>query len=152
MPKRFTTKEIRTVAKDNDSKDAITKDAVEMIEKAFKDKEGFDITLFDGQIRVDFPEGFIMYGMSNTSPKLTFMAEGNSIEMRNNALAFLLGLHNELKLKYGDGTPMDLSENDFFTNDETFAMPKPDQISLKNDRCALFLRHCDICQTIFNTH
>lgn len=152
MPKRFTTKEIRTVAKDNDSKDAITKDAVEMIEKAFKDKEGFDITLFDGQIRVDFPEGFIMYGMSNTSPKLTFMAEGNSIEMRNNALAFLLGLHNELKLKHGDGTPMDLSENDFFTNDETFGMPKPDQISIKDDRCALFLRHCDICQTIFNTH
>ena len=152
MPKRYTTKEIRTVAKDNDKKDAITKDAVDTIENLFRNKEGFDITLFEGQIRVDFPEGFIMYGMSNTSPKLTFMAEGNSLEMRNNALAFLLGLHNELKLKHSDDTPMDLSENDFFTNDKTFAMPEPDKISSEDDRFILFTEHCEISMTNFHTH
>ncbi len=97
VPKRYTTKEIRTVSADNDKKDRITADAVQLINKLFAGKEGFDITQFDGQIRVDFPDGFIMYGMSNTSPKLTFMTEGSSIEMRNNSLAFVLGLHNELK-------------------------------------------------------
>lgn len=144
VPKRYTTKEIRTVSADNDKKDRITADAVQLINKLFAGKEGFDITQFDGQIRVDFPDGFIMYGMSNTSPKLTFMTEGSSIEMRNNSLAFVLGLHNELKKKYDDKEPMDLSENDFFTTDSSFGITAPDSVNINDERFNAFITHCGI--------
>jgi len=145
VPHRFTTKEIRTVAADNDKKDAVTKDIVDLLETLFKDRNGYDVTLFDGQIRVDFAEGFIMYGMSNTSPKLTFMAEGNDMQMRNNALVFLLATHNKLKATHGDKTPMDLSENDFFTTDNTFEIDNPDSINMNDERFMSFIGHCGIC-------
>ncbi|PLX67012.1 MAG: hypothetical protein C0603_10105 [Denitrovibrio sp.] len=146
VPKRFTTKEIRTVAADNDKKDKITADAVELLKNLFTGKEGYDITLFEGQIRVDFSDGFIMYGMSNTSPKLTFMAEGSSIEMRNNALAFVLAIHNGLKLKYSDEEPMDLSENDFFRTDRTFDISDPDALNMYDHRFINFINYCKIQQ------
>lgn len=152
MPKRYTTKEIRTVAADNDKKDAVTADAVSLLEELYKDRSGFDVTLFDGQIRVDFPEGFIMYGMSNTSPKLTFMAEGDTVQMRNNALAFLLAIHNMYKKKHGDDTPMDLSENDFFITDNTFEMADPDKVQLEDEKAMAFMGHCGICPTEIIKH
>ncbi|ADD69523.1 phosphoglucomutase/phosphomannomutase alpha/beta/alpha domain I [Denitrovibrio acetiphilus DSM 12809] len=144
LPKRFTTKEIRTVAENNEKKDLITADAVKLIKNLFADRKGFDTTLFEGQIRVDFPEGFIMYGMSNTSPKLTFMAEGADMQMRNNALAFLLGIHNGLKEKYEDASPMDLAENSFFTNDKTFELNNPDIVTISDSRFMTFAAHCGI--------
>jgi len=142
VPKRYATKEIRTVAADNDKKDKITADALDIIRKAFSGREGFETTEFEGQIRVDFPEGFIMYGMSNTSPKLTFMAEGSDISIRNNALGFLLALHNSLKEKYGDKEPMDLSENDFFINDSSFQIPDPDSVGKDSLVCKAFIDYC----------
>jgi len=145
VPKRYATKEIRTVAASNETKEKITSDAVNLIRMVFKDRKGFDITEFEGQIRVDFPDGFIMYGMSNTSPKLTFMAEGSDIKMRNNALAFTLALHNKLKNKHDDNEKMDTSENDFFTTDRSFDMPEPDSILDKDNRFLQFINYCGIC-------
>lgn len=144
VPKRYTTKEIRTPAADNDRKDSITAEAVELLKNLFKEREGFEITEFEGQIRVDFSDGFLMYGMSNTSPKLTFMTEGSSPEIRNSSLAFVLGIHNMLKEKYGDLTPMDLSENDFFVKDSSFGMPKPDLIRIKHEFSLRFMEYCGI--------
>ncbi len=142
VPKRFTTKEIRTVAASNEQKDSITADAVAVLRNLFTIKGGCGITEFEGQIRVDFADGFIMYGMSNTSPKLTFMTEGNTEEMRNNALAFVLALHNSLKKQYGDKEPMDLSENDFFVTDSTYNMPEPDKITLSSRQADEFVKYC----------
>jgi len=144
VPKRFTTKEIRTVAADNEKKDLITAEAVGLIEELFYEKEGFDTTQFEGQIRVDFPDGFIMYGMSNTSPKLTFMAEGSDINMRNNALVFLLAIHNKLKETFEDNEPMDLSENDFFLVDDSFGISTPDSINMSDKRFLDFINYCKI--------
>lgn len=142
VPARFTTKEIRTVSASNEQKDSITADAVAVLRNLFSTKGGCDIVEFEGQIRVDFPDGFIMYGMSNTSPKLTFMTEGNTPEMRNNALAFVLALHNSLKAKYGDKEPMDLSENDFFVKDSSYGMSEPDMITLDAPQASEFLKYC----------
>jgi len=146
LPSRSATKEIRTVASSNEQKEQITTDAVATLDNIFYGKGGFTTTRFDGQIRIDFDRGFIMYGMSNTSPKLTFMAEGDNTEMRNNALAFILALHNELKEKYGDNTPMDISENDFFIKDSSFNMSNPDEIKLSDKRAKTFMDYCEICQ------
>ncbi|MDR2104982.1 MAG: hypothetical protein LBP51_04415, partial [Deferribacteraceae bacterium] len=118
IPRRFATKEIRTNAISVEVKEAITAEAVEIIRNTFKDS--CSIVEFDGQIRADFPRGFIMYGMSNTSAKLTFMVEGDTIELRNNALAYIIALHNSLKAKHGDNIPMDLSENPFFVKDAVY--------------------------------
>lgn len=144
MPFRYTTKEIRTISASNEQKDSITADALAILRTLFADKKGFDVTEFDGQIRVDFADGFIMYGMSNTSPKLTFMAEGTTIQMRNNALAFVLAMHNGLKARYGDFEPMDLTENDFFTVDDSYAMKSPDTISLDSKQAEEFLKYCGL--------
>ena len=54
-----------------------------------------------------------MYGMSNTSPKLTFMAEGETVKERNMVLAYIMALHNEAKKQEKDDLPMDVSENPF---------------------------------------
>jgi phosphomannomutase len=145
MPSRFATKEIRTVAASNEQKEQITGDAVSILDNLFALDKQSEITKFDGQIRIDFSEGFIMYGMSNTSPKLTFMAEGSTVKMRNNALAFVLAIHNELKKKHKDETPMDLSENDFFKEDKTYEMSNPDEIYLKDERVMEFFDYCGIC-------
>ena len=142
VPARFTTKEIRTVSASNEQKDSITAEAVAILRNLFSLKSGCDITEFEGQIRVDFPDGFIMYGMSNTSPKLTFMTEGNTPEMRNNALAFVLAIHNSLKAKYGDKEPMDLSENDFFVTDSSYAMSEPDKVTADSKQADEFIRYC----------
>jgi phosphomannomutase len=150
VPARFATKEIRTVAASNEQKDQITAEAVAGLHNLFADKEGFDITEFDGQIRVDFPEGFIMYGMSNTSPKLTFMAEGNTVEMRNMALAFVLALHNSLKKKYDDKEPMDVSENDFFMKDASYAMAEPDKVTMNDKRADDFIVYCGLDKKIMD--
>lgn len=144
VPKRFATKEIRTVAADNDKKEKITAAAIDVIKALFENRENFETTEFDGQIRVDFPDGFIMYGMSNTSPKLTFMAEGSDIPMRNNALAFVLALHNALKARFDDKEPMDLSENDFFLTDDSYGMAAPDKIQMDNTRTVKFLKYCRV--------
>ena len=84
VPHRHVTKEIRTPAAGNETKDAITADILQFIKENFTGDE-HEIVQFEGQIRVDWKTGFIMYGMSNTSPKLTFMAEGESKQIRNNA-------------------------------------------------------------------
>lgn len=144
IPFRYITKEIRTVSASNEQKDSITADAVAILTALFKDRQGFDVTTFEGQIRVDFKEGFIMYGMSNTSPKLTFMAEGTTPQIRNNALAFVLALHNGLKAKYGDFEPMDLAENDFFAVDDSYGMKNPDTINLNSKQTEEFLKFCGL--------
>ncbi|TCK61648.1 hypothetical protein [Seleniivibrio woodruffii] len=148
VPSRFATKEIRTVAASNEQKEHITAEAVAALRNLFSGRHGFDVTEFDGQIRVDFTEGFLMYGMSNTSPKLTFMAEGETVEMRNKALAFVLALHNELKRKYDDKEPMDLSENDFFTKDGSYEMSAPDSVYLCDKRAQEFMDHCGLDKEI----
>jgi phosphomannomutase len=150
VPSRFATKEIRTVSASNEQKEQITAEAVAALRNLFADRVGFDITEFDGQIRVDFPEGFIMYGMSNTSPKLTFMAEGSTIEMRNKALAFVLALHNSLKKKYGDHEPMDLSENDFFVKDSSYEMTGPDKMTMNDKRADDFIVYSKIDKSIMD--
>lgn len=150
VPSRFATKEIRTVSASNEQKEQITAEAVAALRNLFADRVGFDITEFDGQIRVDFPEGFIMYGMSNTSPKLTFMAEGSTIEMRNKALAFVLALHNSLKKKYGDHEPMDLSENDFFVKDSSYDMTGPDKMTMNDKRADDFIVYSKIDKSIMD--
>ena len=80
MPKRFITKEIRTTSVSNEAKDAITASILDTLRKTFEGRAGFSIVEFDGQIRIDWATGFLMYGMSNTSPKLTFMAEGETVK------------------------------------------------------------------------
>lgn len=139
IPKRFITKEIRTTSISNDAKDAVTADIINRIRKIFEDKTGCSIVEFDGQIRVDWATGFIMYGMSNTSPKLTFMAEGETEEERNHALAFVMGLHNEAKKRVKDNLPMDIEENPFFIKDKSYAMDKPDTITLADLRVIKFM-------------
>lgn len=135
MPKRFITKEIRTTSVSNEAKDAITASILDTLRKTFSGKSGFSIVEFDGQIRIDWATGFIMYGMSNTSPKLTFMTEGETESERNRALAYVMALHNEAKKKEGDNLPMDVSENPFFIKDKSYGMDKPDEIDF-NDKAA----------------
>ena len=132
IPSRFITKEIRTNSVSNEAKEKITYDIVDAINNIFRGKEGFEIVEFDGQIRVDWADGFIMYGMSNTSPKLTFMAEGTTEEERNNALCFLLAIHNHFKKIYNDDEPMDLNENDFFIKEPSYNFGNPDKVSFNN--------------------
>lgn len=145
MPKRDTTKEIRTVSEDNDKKELITYEALDILRMLFEDRRGFEIVEFEGQIRVDFPEGFLMYGMSNTSPKLTFMTEGNDHQMRNCSLAFILALHNMLKNKHSDSAPMDVEENDFFITDKSYEMNSPDKVDFSDEKAMKFMDHCGIC-------
>lgn len=140
LPKRFITKEIRTASVSNEAKDVITAAVIERIRRMFGGKEGFSIVEFDGQIRVDWATGFIMYGMSNTSPKLTFMAEGSTAEERNEALAFIMALHNEAKSSAGDTLPMDTEENPFFILDKSYEMDKPDDIGFDDERVKIFMR------------
>ena len=113
MPKRFITKEIRTTSVSNEAKDAITASILDTLRKTFEGRAGFSIVEFDGQIRIDWATGFLMYGMSNTSPKLTFMAEGETVKERNMVLAYIMALHNEAKKQEKDDLPMDVSENPF---------------------------------------
>ena len=150
IPARFATKEIRTVSASNEQKEQITAEAVAALRELFTGKTGFDVTEYEGQIRVDFSEGFIMYGMSNTSPKLTFMAEGSTVEMRNKALAFVLALHNSLKKKYGDSEPMDLSENDFFVKDSSYGMTEPDNVTMNDKPADDFIVWCGIEKSIMD--
>ena len=144
LPKRFITKEIRTASVSNEAKDVITAAIIERIRRAFGGKAGFSVVEFDGQIRVDWASGFIMYGMSNTSPKLTFMAEGSTEEERNEALAFVLALHNEAKSSAGDTVPMDTSENPFFVHDKSYKMDKPDSIGMDDERAQTFMKKMGI--------
>jgi phosphomannomutase len=138
IPRRFATKEIRTNSKSVEIKEKITCEAIDIIRDRFG--KNCQLVEFDGQIRADFPRGFLMYGMSNTSAKLTFMVEGDTPELRNNALAYVLALHNSLKAKYGDDLPMDLSENPFFVKDESYMMPEPDNITFEDARVKAFLK------------
>ena len=117
MPKRFITKEIRTTSVSNEAKDAITASILDTLRKTFEGRAGFSIVEFDGQIRIDWATGFLMYGMSNTSPKLTFMAEGETVKERNMVLAYIMALHNEAKKQEKDDLPMDVSENPFYIKD-----------------------------------
>jgi phosphomannomutase len=137
IPRRFATKEIRTNAISVEAKEAITADALDIIRETFRERCA--IVEFDGQIRADFPGGFIMYGMSNTSAKLTFMAEGDTIELRNSALAYIMALHNSLKAKHGDNLKMDLNENPFFVKDESYRMSRPDEITFEDAGVKRFL-------------
>lgn len=131
--KRFMTKEIRTVSDSNEVKEKITYKINSVLSKLFNKRDGYSVVEFDGQIRVDWSDGYIMYGMSNTSPKLTFMAEGVTKEIRNSALAFVLALHNHYKSKYGDTAKMDFEENDFFLKDKSYDLEAPDFVSF-NDK------------------
>ena len=139
MPKRFMTKEIRTTSISNDVKDKITYDIIDTLKARFKDVANLSIIEFDGQIRIDWATGFIMYGMSNTSPKLTFMAEGSTADERNEALSYLMSIHNEARKKYGDDLPMDLSENSFYVEDDSYEMKEPDTITIDDSRAISFL-------------
>lgn len=139
LPHRFITKEIRTTSVSNEAKDTITASIIEHIRRMFEGKKDCSIVEFDGQIRVDWPTGFIMYGMSNTSPKLTFMAEGSTPEERNEALAFILALHNQEKSSVGDTLPMDTLENPFFIKDESYNMKNPDDIDFEDYRVKSFM-------------
>jgi hypothetical protein len=67
------------------------------------------------------------------------MAEGDTVELRNNALSYIMALHNSLKAEYGDKLPMDLSENSFFIKDESYQMPEPDKITFEDERVKRFL-------------
>jgi phosphomannomutase len=138
IPRRFATKEIRTNSISVEAKEAITYDALAIIRETFG--KTCSIVEFDGQIRADFPRGFLMYGMSNTSAKLTFMAEGDSVDLRNNALAYIMALHNSLKAKHGDDLLMDLSENPFFIKDKSYDMAQPDAITFEDARVKAFLK------------
>lgn len=144
IPSRFITKEIRTESISNEAKEQITHEILDVIRKAFGGLKGVETVEFDGQIRADWADGFIMYGMSNTSPKLTFMAEGTTEEGRNEALRFLLALHNFYKAKYGDNLPMDLSENDFFIKEPSFATPEPDKVTLDDAMVKSFIKKLGI--------
>lgn len=140
IPFRFITKEIRTTSVSNEAKEHITNEIVRVIKDIFCGLKGVETMEFDGQIRADWAEGFIMYGMSNTSPKLTFMAEGTTEEIRNSALRFLLGLHNHFKAQYGDSEPMDLAENDFFLKEAGYNLPDPDKVRLDDPEVRAFLK------------
>lgn len=144
IPRRFITKEIRTTSISNDAKDKITAEIIEKIRETFKNKKVFSIVEFDGQIRVDWATGFLMYGMSNTSPKLTFMVEGETVEERNNALAFIMALHNEAKKRAGDNVPMDTAENPFYIKDPSYNMPKPDEVNSSHPGVAKFKKNLGI--------
>lgn len=144
IPKRFITKEIRTTSVSNEAKDAITAAIIAKIKETFSGNPWFSIVEFDGQIRVDWPTGFIMYGMSNTSPKLTFMAEGETPEERNHALAFVMALHNEAKKRAGDNLPMDTEENQFYLKDKSYDMERPDDISFSDSRVKNFRQRMGI--------
>ena len=140
MPKRFITKEIRTTSISNEAKDVITESILNNIRNTFSSKSKFSIVEFDGQIRVDWKTGFLMYGMSNTSPKLTFMAEGETEKERNMVLAYILALHNEAKKANDDSLPMDVSENPFFVKDSSYEMDKPDEIDSNEYRVQEFIK------------
>lgn len=140
MPKRYITKEIRTTSVSNEAKDAITESILTKIRKTFESRKGFSIVEFDGQIRVDWSTGFLMYGMSNTSPKLTFMAEGETVKERNMVLAYIMALHNEAKKAEHDNLPMDLSENPFYIKDASYEMSKPDEIDFNDERVKEFIK------------
>ena len=140
MPKRFITKEIRTTSVSNEAKDAITASILDNLRKTFANKAGFSIVEFDGQIRVDWSSGFLMYGMSNTSPKLTFMAEGETVKERNMVLAYIMALHNEAKRKENDNLPMDVSENPFYIKDASYEMDKPDLVDFNDERVKEFIK------------
>ncbi|MCI6475233.1 MAG: hypothetical protein MSA07_05985 [Mucispirillum sp.] len=140
MPKRYITKEIRTTSVSNEAKDAITESILTKIRKTFEGRKGFSIVEFDGQIRVDWSTGFLMYGMSNTSPKLTFMAEGETVKERNMVLAYIMALHNEAKKAEQDNLPMDLSENPFYVKDASYEMSKPDEIDFNDERVKEFIK------------
>ncbi len=140
MPKRYITKEIRTTSVSNEAKDAITESILTKIRKTFDGRKGFSIVEFDGQIRVDWSTGFLMYGMSNTSPKLTFMAEGETVKERNMVLAYIMALHNEAKKAEHDNLPMDLSENPFYVKDASYEMSKPDEIDFNDERVKEFIK------------
>ncbi len=144
LPHRFITKEIRTTSVSNEAKDTITASIIEHIRRMFTGKKDCSIVEFDGQIRVDWPTGFLMYGMSNTSPKLTFMVEGSTPEERNEALAFVLALHNQEKSSAGDTLPMDTSENPFFIKDESYNMKNPDDIDFDDYRVKSFMEKFSI--------
>ncbi|WP_022851680.1 hypothetical protein [Limisalsivibrio acetivorans] len=139
VPSRFTTKEIRTPSNSNEAKEGVTADVVNVIRETFGGMDGVDMVEFEGQIRIDWPAGFLMYGMSNTSPKLTFMVEGSTETLRNSALHFMLGLHNLYKAKHGDDAPMDLSENDFFIKESGYQTPEPDKVTLNDGMAGDFL-------------
>jgi phosphomannomutase len=139
IPRKYATKEIRTNAASNEAKDAITADVIRILKESFR-PDKFLLVEFDGQLRVEWGSGFIMYGMSNTSPKLTFMAEGSGIAERNRALAYILALHNESKARFGDATPMDISENSFFADDSSYNMSEPDGINMQEPRAQAFLK------------
>lgn len=139
MPKRFITKEIRTTSVSNEAKDAITASILDTLRNTFKDKKGFSIVEFDGQIRIDYATGFLMYGMSNTSPKLTFMAEGETVKERNMVLAYIMALHNQAKKQENDNLPMDVSENPFYIKDESYEMNKPDTVDFNDERVKEFV-------------
>ncbi len=139
-PKRFITKEIRTTSVSIEAKDKITEKVINHLKNDFTGKDKFSIIEFDGQIRIDWNSGFLMYGMSNTSPKLTFMAEGESIEERNRILAYIMALHNKYKKEENDDLPMDISENPFYTEDESYNMKEPDKIDFQDERAQEFSR------------
>ncbi len=140
MPKRFITKEIRTTSVSNEAKDAITASILDTLRKTFEGRAGFSIVEFDGQIRIDWATGFLMYGMSNTSPKLTFMAEGETVKERNMVLAYIMALHNEAKKQEKDDLPMDVSENPFYIKDASYEMNKPDEINFDDERVKAFIK------------
>lgn len=144
MPKRYITKEIRTTSVSNEAKEAITLSILNKIRDTFSNKSQFSIVEFDGQIRVDWHTGFLMYGMSNTSPKLTFMAEGETEKERNMVLAYILALHNEAKARENDKLPMDLSENPFFVKDKSYEMDKPDLIDFNDERVKEFIKFINL--------
>ena len=81
-----------------------------------------------------------MYGMSNTSPKLTFMAEGETVKERNMVLAYIMALHNEAKKQEKDDLPMDVSENPFYIKDASYEMNKPDEVDFNDERVKEFIK------------
>lgn len=139
IPRRFATKEIRTNSASNELKEAITYKIIELLKQQFKG-DGHTVVEFDGQLRVDWDSGFVMYGMSNTSPKLTFMAEGSTAEERNFVLAYILALHNKVKAEFGDETPMDTGENAFFVQDAAYGLAEPDKVTLDDSRAVEFMK------------
>ena len=139
IPKRYTTKEIRTEACTNESKEMVAEIVINDLKEQFSGKN-YSKVVFDGQIRIDWNTGFIMYGVSNTSSKLTYMAEGESIEERNNALSYITALHNYAKKIAGDNTPMNLSENSFFIEDKSYGITAPDSIDFDNDNVKEFVK------------
>ena len=139
LPRRFATKEIRTGASTNSQKVNITKDVIISLKEAFSPGK-YTIIEFEGQIRVEWNSGFIMYGMSNTSPKLTFMAEGSTKNERNQALAYILALHNSMKKKHRDKLPLDFGENRFFLEDKSYNLTNPDRINFGDIRAVEFMK------------